>query len=308
MLAEGFYWLLNMSIAGGAVGLLLLALRKIKRIPRSFLYGLWIAPMIRLSLPFGLSGQYSIMTLISKFAAKTVPVFYTDDSGLLFSCTNYIQSAEGYFPLVYKTDRLETVFQVLSYAWVTVAAAALLTAGILYYFTKKEVRNARHLRGNVYISHRITAPALYGVFCPKIILPASLEKKDRKYVIMHERAHAKRGDNFWRAAGIFLCCVHWFNPVCWLCLKYFFEDMELSCDCRVLKGLDREDTKAYALSVLSAAAGRSPFPSAFGGAGIKIRIENILSYKRLTLAASLVSGLLTATVILWLVTNALPSP
>ena len=289
MLAEGFYWLLNMSIAGGAVGLLLLALRKIKRIPRSFLYGLWIAPMIRLSLPFGLSGQYSIMTLISKFLL------------LRKSCYQH-------FPLVYKTDRLETVFQVLSYVWVTVAAAALLTAGILYYFTKKEVRNARRLRGNVYISHRITAPALYGVFCPKIILPASLEKKDRKYVIMHERAHAKRGDNFWRAAGIFLCCVHWFNPVCWLCLKYFFEDMELSCDCRVLKGLGREDTKAYALSVLSAAASRSPFSSAFGGAGIKIRIENILSYKRLTLAASLVSGLLTATVILWLVTNALPSP
>lgn len=30
-------------------------------------------------------------------------------------------------------------------------------------------------------------------------------------------------------------CIHWFNPIVWLSAKYFNEDMELSCDEKVME-------------------------------------------------------------------------
>lgn len=304
MLAEIFYWLLNMSILGGSVSIIIILLRRVKKLPRAFVYLLWAIPFIRFTVPFGMTSKYSLMTIISNFTTRTIVVY--DAKGFLpsISYMNSIMAADSYFPIVYKTNLLKSIFQISSIVWVIIMCASLLSALLLYCFTKREVRDAELLQNNIYISDKITAPALYGIIKPKIHLPHGISSEDISYIILHEKVHAQRHDNLWRVAAIIVCCIHWFNPLIWICLKYFFEDMELSCDSRVLKAMGTGEHKRYANTILNCSKQRSLFVTAFGGAKVKVRIENILSYRRLTAAACISFGLLLAAIITVLLTNA----
>jgi beta-lactamase regulating signal transducer with metallopeptidase domain len=80
--------------------------------------------------------------------------------------------------------------------------------------------------------------------------------------------------------------------------------MELACDVKVVKKLSEQQTKEYASSVLAASVGKAFFASAFGGAKTRVRIENILSYKKLTVISSACFGILIAVITVVLITNA----
>lgn len=303
MLSEIFYWLLNMSIVGGGVSIIILALRKIRKIPKSFVYMLWIIPMLRLILPFGMTNKYSLMTLVSNLTTRSVVVYEGTKFIPELSFTNSIMAANTYFPVEYKTKLLDGVFHVTSIIWAIIAAAAVLTAVLLYTFTKSEIKGSVPYKDNIFLSERITSPALYGIICPKIIIPHGLSETDLNYVIMHEKAHAKRHDNLWRSVAVVICCIHWFNPICWLSLRYFLEDMELSCDNKVLWKLTDKEKKEYAYTILNAAAHKNMFVAAFGGAKIKIRVENIISYRKLTITSAFFFSALIVSIFIILVTN-----
>lgn len=109
-----------------------------------------------------------------------------------------------------------------------------------------------------------------------------LKDKDSELVILHEKMHIRRADNLWRILAFLIVAAHWFNPLCWLFLKLFLTDLELSCDERVLTKLGDNRAKEYASSLLESRLGTTVFASAFGGAKIRTRIENILSFKKMT--------------------------
>ena len=56
--------------------------------------------------------------------------------------------------------------------------AILITFAVLYFSTMREIKNAKHLNGNVYFSGKIVVPAVYGMIKPRIVLPASYAEKD----------------------------------------------------------------------------------------------------------------------------------
>ncbi len=307
MLSDVFYWVLNVSILGSLTGTVVLLLRAWKPLPRFAVYLLWALPFFRFWVPFGFANEYSLLTLLSRVSAKTVVVW---EERMVFpafpetTASNFMGAATSYFPVKYKTDLLEGVFHVASLVWVIIAAGAVLTAIALYALTKSELRSAEHIGGNLYKSDRIASPAVYGVFRPKIILPTGLTEGDVQYIVMHEQVHIRRRDNLWRMAAVLTACMHWFNPLAWMLLKYFFADMEFACDARVIKRLDEARKTEYASAVLSAAQGKAFFASAFGGAKTRVRIENILSYKKLTLFSALFFTALIAVVTIILLTNA----
>jgi beta-lactamase regulating signal transducer with metallopeptidase domain len=303
MLSEIFYWVLNISIIGSAAGLILLALRKIKKLPRFAVYVLWAIPLLRLWLPFGIANKYSLLSFISKFTTKTVVVWQKQEIPEV-TMTNFVMGANRYFPIAYKTDLLAGVFNIASVIWIIIASSSILTSVLLYAFTKSELKNAVRIRDNIYQSDKITAPAVYGVIHPKIIIPAVIADGDINYVVMHEVVHIKRKDNLLRVIAVITACVHWFNPLIWVFLKCFFTDMELACDGKVLKHLDAKQIRDYASAILACASGKVFFASAFGGAKTKVRIESILSYKKLTMLSSLCFAALVAVIAVVLITNA----
>lgn len=282
MLAEIFYWFLNMSISGTIVGMVIYLLSKIRQIPRNIICILWAVSFFRMWIPFGISSKFSFMTILSKLSVNVV-VFYKNYFSM--SMLNHVQSAEQYFPITYKSEMLENVFQIASVIWLLLAVLLGIVLTRNYIVTKRELKDAWHLQENIYISDKLSSPAVYGIFQAKILLPQVYDEADMKYILLHEKAHIRRKDNLWRIVVIMTACVHWFNPFSWLFLKMFLENMELACDEAVLKQCAEEEKKEYATTLLNCAESRNFWVSAFGGAKMKVRIGRILSYKKLSVFA-----------------------
>ena len=303
MLGEVFYWLFNMSIVTVLTGLPVLLIRQIKRIPKRVTVFLWAIPFLRMVVPFGLGSPYSLLSPLSGITAKTV-VVHQFAEGLPVTAMNYTMGAKSYFPITYRTEMLEQVFSVASVLWVIVAVAVMLMLAVTYGFTIYEVQDATHLQGRVFLSEKVLSPAVYGILKPKIILPASYENRDTELIVLHETTHIRRLDNLWRMLGFAAVAVHWFNPVCWLFLKCFLSDLELACDERVVAKIGAQQAKKYASVLLDCKQGTTVFASAFGGAKIRTRIENILSFKKMTRFSAVVSVILLSVIFYVLLTNA----
>ena len=301
---EIFYWLLNMSILGALTGGAILLLRFVKRIPRRWVVLAWAIPLLRFWLPVSVSGKYSLLSLLPRYAVKTVPV-EAHRSGTVYTMTNSVQAAGSYFPVRYQSDLLADVFRYAALVWAIVAAALILTLAILYVSTLSELRDAKRLRDNVYVSAKVTAPALYGILRPRIILPASdAASEDLELIVLHEQRHIRRLDNLWRMLAFLTAAIHWFNPAVWLFLKLYLADAELACDESVLSRLPADAHKRYAHALLNVRQGKAVFASAFGGAGVRTRIERILSFRGMTAASGIAFAALIAAIAYFLLTNA----
>jgi len=303
MLQEVFYWIFNMSITAALTGVPVLLVRQIKKIPRRITVFLWAIPFLRMTVPLGLNSPYSLMSLLSGITARTVVVYQPTDD-ISFSMMNSVMAANSYFPITYKVNLLERVFQIASVIWIIAAVAILLMLTVTYCAAMHEVKDSIHLRDNIYLSEKIISPAVYGIVKPKIILPAPYKERDIEYIIQHETAHIRGLDNLWRILAFAVAAVHWFNPLCWLFLGKFLADLELSCDERVMAKIGPERAKEYASALLDSRQGTTVFASAFGGAGVRTRIENILSFQKLTWLSVSVFTALIGVIFYVLLTNA----
>ena len=303
VIGEICYWLINMSIVASFMGLIVMLLRKIRFIPRRVSVFLWIIPFLRMTVPVGLNSPYSLMSLVSRFTTRTVTVFQPSDD-IAFSFSNSIRAAESYSPITYKVNILGTVFSVAGMIWTVVSLALLIALTIIYVSTKNAVADSRLLESNIFFSDKVDSPAVYGIIRPKIIIPGSYKDMELKYIIRHEKTHIKHLDNLWRIIGFITASIHWFNPLSWVFLKAFLNDLELACDEMAVSGYDKEERKEYARTLLSCSGSKSLLVSAFGGAKVRTRIENVLSYKKMTAFSALGFALLVVVIIFTLITNA----
>lgn len=293
-----FYWVLNMSLAASVTAAVVMLLRCIKGIPRRVICILWMIPLIRMVIPVGISGRYSLMSFISRFTTRTVTVY--EKSPVKVTATNCIMAAEDYFPITYKINIIEDVMSISFYIWISVSIALIAALLLIYYATIRELRSAVHIRENIFVSDRVNTPSVYGIIRPRIIFPT--EDTDR-YVLLHEGKHIKRGDNFCRILAITVACIHWFNPLVWILLKLYLADTELACDEAVLTELPREEHKDYAMTLLRYTEAGTVYASAFGGTGIRTRIERILSFKKLSLISLIAFITLAVFTAYFLLTN-----
>ena len=303
MLQEVFYWIFNMSITAALTGILVMLVRMIKKIPRRIMVFLWLVPFLRMTVPLGLNSPYSLMTLISKITTKTIVVFQPTED-ISFSMMNSVMAANTYFPITYKVNILDDIFGVASVVWIIVSLAILLMLIIIYFTTIHEIKDSTHLKDNVYLSEKVTSPAVYGIIRPRIILPLSYKDKDIELIIQHEKTHIRGLDNLWRMIAFMVVAVHWFNPLAWMFLRALLADLELSCDERVLVKLGVDRSKEYATALLECRQGPTVFASAFGGARIRTRIENVLSFRKLTWISLVAFVALIGIIFYVLLTNA----
>ena len=283
-----FYWIFNMTIMGSILGVILLLLRKVKKIPRNFIYGLYSIIYIRLLCPFGISGGVSFLNLLPKGTVRLVNVSMENqvESQLNLSLSNFVQKATTYEPMVLKTDRVTRLYEIGSYLWLLGSIILLLGYCILYYMARKELRKAKLVHHNIYQSSLVNVPMVVGILKPRIVLPAIMEKHDKhlKYLIAHEKTHIRRKDNLWRLITIFITCIHWFNPFSWIILKYFFIDMELACDEKTIHNYSNEERMEYATTLLEFAT-KDPilYATSFSGGNVKIRMKRVINFRKLTL-------------------------
>lgn len=301
-MADLFYWVLNMSILGGVLGVGVLLLRRIPRLPRWVCYGLWAIVGLRLWLPVGLRWKWSLMNLLDGWLVKTVPVPMTADLKSNLAVLNSVRAVDAYFPLAFRTNRLEAAFTLAGWVWAVIGVAGTFVLGFCYWRATQRVRPLEHLRDNLYRWGKAESPMVLGIVRPKILLPEKSDEFDNPYVLRHEQVHIRRLDNLWRLMALLSCCLHWFNPWIWVFLKAFLEDMELSCDEKVLKTLGTDKKKEYALALVRCRESRTVY-AAFGGAGIRTRVKRILDYKQLTAASGVALMLFLLLCAVTLLTN-----
>lgn len=283
-LSDVFVKILNMSIAAGWMILAVLVLRLIfKKSSKNFSVALWGLVAARLLLPRSIKSIFSLIP-----STGTVSPYFDDvDVGSGFSAfDSLLEPVIDYSVDVligYTHSSVKQIVNISSYVWLFGMLALIIYLAISYFRVRKNVKAAVLLRENIYQSDNISSPFVFGLIKPKVYLPYGLSESDMSYVIAHESAHIKRKDYIWKLLGFLLLCIYWFNPLIWLSYVLLCRDIELACDEKVIKGLDRNSRADYSQTLLNFSANKrviTACPLAFGEVGVKNRIKSILSYKK----------------------------
>lgn len=287
--------LINMSISASYLILAVLALRLIlRKVPKNLLLGLWALVGIRLALPFSLESALSLIPkskpIPTNIALSPAPSI---DSGIpVIDRAVNPMITESFTPTVTASvNPLQVVLAVICVVWQVVAAGMLLYAFVSYFRLSRKVRVSMPLKENIYLCDGIPTPFVLGILKPRIYLPSDVKPAEKDYVLKHERAHLRHHDHWWKPLGYLLLCVYWFHPLVWAAFLLFCRDLEMACDERAVTDLEEEEKKAYSYALLSCAAPRGSMPVcpvAFGENSVKVRIRNVLHYKK---ASAWVAGM-----------------
>lgn len=136
----------------------------------------------------------------------------------------------------------------------------------------------------IYESNRTQTPIVHGIIKQKIILPTNLLHKSTsttRNVLLHEYIHLRHRDNLLLCTATLTTILYWFNPLVWLSLYLFMQDIEYRCDEKVIKQIGIQQRKEYALSLLEMVTPlRSIFTlnSSFKSKNFKVRVKRIMNH------------------------------
>lgn len=186
---------------------------------------------------------------------------------------------------IYLSKSTRTILWVACNIWMAgIATMALYGIGSLLLFHRR-LKGAVKVRDNIYLSDYVPTPFVIGLIRPVIYLPSSLDEKEWEYIILHERTHIRRGDHIIRMLSFLALAVYWFHPLIWAAVYLSGKDMEMSCDEAVMKKMEKDIRADYATSLLKLSADRAVLggiPLAFGEKDAKMRIENVMRWRRLS--------------------------
>lgn len=308
-MTELFKTVLEMSITGAIIIAAVMLIRLcMKKLPRRYAYFLWIIPAIRLLCPFTVSSEASLFnlfptqsvqveyeeqfvteqtvelpeTVIPQETTSIVTVHYPDQPAQPSQPQNIVNEKQP--PEEAVPSRRVSAISVVSAVWLAGVAAMLVYVASSYIRTYRRIKSAALLQNNIFISHSIDTPFVFGLIKPKIYIPDGISDTDLQYILAHENAHIKRLDHAAKLLAMVILSVHWFNPLVWLGFKLMTDDMELSCDEKALGSYDVEDRKAYATTLLNMSVRQNSLNLggmlSFGESGIKTRIKGVLAMKK----------------------------
>lgn len=97
----------------------------------------------------------------------------------------------------------------------------------------------------------VEIPILIRFVKPRILLPMKEYTEEKlEMIILHEDAHKRRGDLWYKLILLLARSVHWFNPAVWVMVRTAKRDLEYSCDFAVCGKRDMEFRKKYSRTIL----------------------------------------------------------
>lgn len=262
--------LLTASVSGSIVILAVLVLRLVlRKTPKKFICILWMVAGLRLLLPVPLQSRFSLQ------------------------------------PPTIRLPQSETLQTYLVPLWCIVAVSLLCASLISYAHLRRQVKDARKIRGGWECEGLETAFVL-GFLKPKIYIPAGVSDNTRQQILAHERTHLDKGDHWIKLIGFLALVLHWFNPLVWVSYILLCKDIEMACDQRVVQFMDLPERKAYSAALLDCSTHKVHYaacPVAFGEVSVKYQIKSVLSYKKPAFWISLLGVLAIALVAVCLGTN-----
>ena len=264
-------------------GLLLAAGR---RIPAGWRHGLWLLVAVRLLMPALPTSPVSWRRILpvevkeqgGSSAPMTLPVVVSAvpdplrperipqvSQGPLVSSEVQSKSV-GRFPETW------TIWEIVAGIWVS-GVAGILTLGLFLTWRfgsrLKKLAVASHPKqtelevlletmGREYgwrkmprveITEAVEAPALFGIFHPRILMPPTglerLSETELRLVLLHELGHWRRRDLWVNFTLALLQAVHWFNPLVWWAFHRTRVESEQATDTWVLQRAGVENVTNY---------------------------------------------------------------
>lgn len=287
-MAAVFLKLLNLSISASWLVLAVLVLRLgSKRSPKWMNVLLWGIVALRLVLPFSIESALSLIPsaeTVSPAAVQFAPA-PTITSGVSVIDNAVNPSLSEHFAAVpgMSVNPLYVWTEIAGWVWLIGLGAMLLYMLVSYLRLRRRVSVSLPIQENIYLCDGIFSPFILGIVKPRIYLPSGLDEVQRQNVLAHERAHLARYDHWWKPLGFALLAVYWFNPLLWLAYALFCRDIELACDERVIRTMDKSAVKTYSTVLLACSMPHKAViscPLAFGEVGVKERVRNALHYKK----------------------------
>ncbi len=288
-MSEIFLTIIKMSLTASYVILLVLLVRLLlKKSPKIISYVLWGVVAFRLIIPFSFESVFSLIPRSVSTTSISTDHIYSPSPQV----DNQIRVVDSMMKDALSVpatehsisiDPLKLGIEIGAYIWVIGLLVLLIYSFISVYQLKGQLKSAELIENNIFGAKNLKTPFVLGVIRPRIYLPLGLDVDERSYIILHEQTHIHRKDHIIKILGFLILSIHWFNPLVWLAFRLMSTDMELSCDERVLKNMNKDIKKPYASSLLSLSADRQILngcPIAFGEGNIKGRIKNVLNYKR----------------------------
>ena len=302
-----FLQILNMSITASYVILFVMAARLIlKRFPKIFSYMLWMVVLVRLVCPFSFESIFSLIPgdehIPQQIAFMPEPEISSGIAAVDSAVNNILPPADqaaGVNPMQVWVSIGETVW---------VMGVLILLVYSVYTSVKLYInlRKATNVTGNIYKMDGLKTPFVFGIIKPGIYLPAHITENEKDYILLHEQTHIRRLDHIIKPFFFLVTCIHWFNPLVWASFFLMSEDMELSCDEKVVNKMGSNIKKEYSSSLLSMSTNRrivGGCPLAFGENNTKGRIKNILKYKKPALWVMIIVVIAVLAVSIGLITN-----
>jgi len=314
MLNEIFYYdflrqLLIMSASGGAVALILFALKPLIRnkLPKAVQYYLWLIVLAAFVLPVSQIVRLPADSLPSDAQGTPITLYETVERYAITSeeARDKLQSDAEFFNNYQDLpeNAAVTVMDILAVVYPFGAAAVLLYNAFAYALFRRKIRRHNVLsdidrtdcKVPVYRNSTAATPMLIGLFKPVIVLPDNEYTTEQLHsVLLHELTHYRRHDIFIKWLSVLACAVHWFNPLAWLTRRAIDRACELACDAAVIRELDAGGKQLYGDTLIEIAA-TPPFGS--GGAlamytrkaSLKERLGAIMAHKKVSRPAVVLS-------------------
>lgn len=307
-----FLGIVNMSITGSVIALVIIALRfLLRKAPKKYSYILWGILGIRLLCPFSFSSILSVFNILKPKVSGSKMAFVTADTSKSFIDIGLVHAtpaaSQTQSAISQSSDIWQALLAILSAVWIIGIIVFTVYFICSCAMLRKRLAGAERLYDNVYESKSISTAFVFGLTKPAIYLPCGTQKPDVKFIVAHEKAHIKRLDHIIKLIAVFILCLHWFNPVIWLAYKLMSADMELSCDELAIASFDRDIKKDYANALLRMSAKQSGITLvgmlAFGENSTKSRISGVLSAKKPLLIVTVAAAAVVAISAVCLLSN-----
>ncbi|MCI5773018.1 MAG: M56 family metallopeptidase [Erysipelotrichaceae bacterium] len=255
--------LVNMSISASIMIIVILLIRTVTifKMPKHTFVILWYIVLFRLLIPFSIPSHFSIYSFLNtndvinnNFDNNLIGIVDRMDNHTVTMFNNSANSSR------------DLVFQSIWFAGVIITFLIFVK---LYWDSYQKFQISINIE-NAYVENWLICHKLkrkiricesdligsyvsYGIFKPVILVPSNIDwggDRSLEYILEHEFIHIKRFDSLTKVLFILGLCVHWFNPFVWLMYVVANQDIELSCDEKVIKYFGEEIKAGYAYTLI----------------------------------------------------------
>ena len=250
-----FIAVLQLSVAGGAAGILFLYVERwlYEKIPSKYIIWLNIVVLLMFVTPF----FSMLMTKEDNYQS------FLEDSLIVITGKNEIQNK--FYDMIQQTGISNQIvaiwligmilyfaYEMMYYIYtIKTIKKGISLSETIWQRVLNEVQKELHINKKVALYGKINVaqPCTIGILKHYILIPSllvnQLNEIEMKAILRHECMHMKRNDVPLKSAMQVLSCLNWFNPLFAILRNSLYDWIEVGCDEELTEKFTKEEKKTY---------------------------------------------------------------